>query len=119
MHVNRSDFTTSRFLKAANLDVPRTTAPLARVTREPLMRSVPGPSSSVHGDAASGPVLRVLARLQGVRRTGSGWMAQCPSHDDGCASLSVGEGADGRALVFCHSGCGVQFVVAKLGLAMR
>jgi len=39
MHVNRSDFTTSRFLKAANLDVPRTTAALARVTREVLKGS--------------------------------------------------------------------------------
>jgi hypothetical protein len=39
MHVNRSDFTASRFLKAGDLDIPRTTARLARVTRETLKGS--------------------------------------------------------------------------------
>ncbi|MCC6223447.1 MAG: hypothetical protein IT201_08160 [Thermoleophilia bacterium] len=61
---------------------------------------------------------RLLGRLEGVRRSGDGWTARCPAHEDRHASLSVGEGADGRALVHCHAGCPAESVVRSVGLAL-
>ena len=49
---------------------------------------------------------------------GGGQRALCPSHNDTRPSLSVGEGDDGRALVYCHAGCAVADVVAALDLDM-
>src|SRR5512132_2184377 len=43
--------------------------------------------------------------------------ARCPAHDDTNASLSVGVGADGRALVYCHRGCETTAIVDALGLS--
>jgi hypothetical protein len=60
----------------------------------------------------------LLGRLTVVRRTTSGAMAMCPAHDDQQASLSVGEGCDGRVLLFCHAGCTIHDVVASLGLEL-
>jgi hypothetical protein len=69
----------------------------------------------------SAPVDRVLAALAdcGVRRCGTGWIARCPAHDDRHASLAIGEGADGRALLHCHGGCELVQVLNSLGLTMR
>ncbi len=53
------------------------------------------------------------------RRSGSGWSARCPAHDDRQASLSVSEGDDGRCLVFCHAGCDTRAIVEAVGLSMR
>jgi hypothetical protein len=51
-----------------------------------------------------------LSRLSGIRKTGSGWVAQCPCRDDDRnPSLSVGQGTDGRVLVTCHRGVGCNF----------
>jgi CHC2 zinc finger len=61
---------------------------------------------------------KVLGLLQRVRRSGKGWVACCPAHDDRHASLSVGVGDDGRALLHCFAGCDVQTIVAALGLQM-
>lgn len=64
------------------------------------------------------PVQRVLEGLQKVRPNRDGWIACCPAHDDRNPSLSVSEGEDGRALLHCHAGCGVDAIVAALGLRM-
>ena len=61
----------------------------------------------------------LLSRLERVRKTGSGWTARCPSHEDTTASLSIREGDDGRILVNCFAGCMPAEVVAALGLTMR
>jgi len=58
----------------------------------------------------------VLTRLQGVKKSGSGYMAQCPAHDDQTASLSIKEGEAGRVLLHCHAGCTYDGVVEALGL---
>jgi hypothetical protein len=63
------------------------------------------------------PIDRVLAHLEGVRRSGDGWVARCSHHDDRQASLSVKEGADGRVLLHCFAGCGNADVVVSAGLA--
>jgi len=60
-----------------------------------------------------------LTRLERVKRSGKGWTARCPAHDDRLASLSIGEGDDGRVLVKCHAGCTVEEIVATLGLGLR
>lgn len=60
-----------------------------------------------------------LQRLDGVRKTGSGWQARCPCrNDDSNPSLSVGQGDDGRVLVTCHRGqsCDVEAICASVGL---
>lgn len=61
----------------------------------------------------------LVSGLDGVRRTGhSTWLARCPAHDDGKASLSIREMDDGRTLVHCFAGCSVHEVVAAVGLEM-
>jgi len=62
------------------------------------------------------PVERLLAKLPDAKRSGKGWSARCPAHDDRRASLSIAEGDDGRALVKCHAGCTVDAICAAVGL---
>ena len=64
------------------------------------------------------PVEHLLPKLTEVKRSGEGWSARCPAHDDRKASLSVGEGDDGRALVKCHAGCPTYVVMAAVDLTM-
>lgn len=56
----------------------------------------------------------VLQRLPGARRSGNGWVARCPAHDDTNPSLSLTE-KDGQLLVFCHAGCPYLEIMAALG----
>ena len=67
--------------------------------------------------APPAPVARLLGKLDGIRRSGTGWMARCPAHEDRQASLSVTAGDDGRALVYCHAGCSVEAVTGAAGIA--
>ncbi|MCL4291382.1 MAG: AAA family ATPase [Thermoleophilia bacterium] len=60
----------------------------------------------------------LVSRLKRAKRSGTGWTARCPAHDDRTPSLSVSEGDDGRLLVKCHAGCATEAVVAALGLAL-
>lgn len=57
----------------------------------------------------------VVARLK-AKRVGNGWVAQCPVHDDGRASLSISEGNDGRLLMKCHAGCSFDNIRKALDL---
>ncbi|QDV37434.1 DUF3987 domain-containing protein [Tautonia plasticadhaerens] len=69
---------------------------------------------------------RLLARLEGVTRTPSGFQAHCPcpGHDgrgdglvgDRTPSLSVGLGDNGRLLLHCHGGCKADAVLEGIGL---
>ncbi|MGE5568911.1 MAG: CHC2 zinc finger domain-containing protein, partial [Rhodospirillales bacterium] len=47
------------------------------------------------------------------RRSGAGWMARCPAHDDRSPSLAIHE-RDGRVLVHCFAGCGQEAVIEAL-----
>lgn len=84
----------------------------------------PGTGTRLRGDAPqpiegpSTPVQKVLAGLARVGRSGNGWSACCPAHDDRNPSLSISEGDDGRVLLYCHAGCAVADVVGALGLEM-
>jgi hypothetical protein len=59
-----------------------------------------------------------LGRLERVKRSGKGWTARCPAHEDQHASLSVSEGDDDRVLVHCFAGCTAGEIVAAMGLRM-
>lgn len=58
-----------------------------------------------------------LAKLSKVARTGPGtWKACCPAHEDRSPSMSVRELPDGRILVHCFAGCGVDEILGAVGL---
>lgn len=57
-----------------------------------------------------------LTLLPDAKKSGSGWSACCPAHDDRQPSLSIAEGDDGRVLLKCHAGCPVDAICAALGL---
>lgn len=61
----------------------------------------------------------LLLQLDGVSKTSGGFLARCPAHDDKRASLSLGEGADGKLLVRCFAGCETEQVVHAIGLSMK
>ncbi len=67
----------------------------------------------------SATVDRVLQRLHGVKRNGSGWMARCPAHDDQTPSLSIFEADDGRVLLKCFAGCEFQQILSVLKLKVQ
>lgn len=54
-----------------------------------------------------------IARALHGRRSGCGWMAQCPAHKDRSPSLSVTE-RQGKVLVHCHAGCTQDEVIRAL-----
>jgi putative DNA primase/helicase len=60
----------------------------------------------------------LLARLQGVRRSGARWMALCPAHADSNPSLSIRQ-TNGKTLVHCHAGCSPEGILAALGIEPR
>jgi putative DNA primase/helicase len=64
------------------------------------------------------PVELILSKLPDATSKGAGWMARCPAHEDQRASLSIGVGDDGRALLHCHAGCTPEAVVTALGLKL-
>ena len=58
-----------------------------------------------------------LNRLDGVRKSGDGYKAKCPTHDDRSPSLSINEGDNGIVLVTCHTGrCSFEGIRSALGL---
>jgi len=54
-----------------------------------------------------------LAQALGGKKSGQGWMARCPAHDDHDPSLSINE-KDGKPLVYCHAGCSQKEVIDAL-----
>jgi putative DNA primase/helicase len=54
-----------------------------------------------------------IARNLEARRSGTGWMAKCPAHDDKNPSLSIRE-VDGKVLLHCHAGCAQRAVIETL-----
>lgn len=58
-----------------------------------------------------------IARLEGVEKVFTGWVARCPSHADSSPSLSISDGEKGLVL-YCHAGCATQDVVDAMGLRL-
>ena len=59
-----------------------------------------------------------LAKLDGVKKTGKGWSAKCPAHDDQHSSLTVKIGDKGNIIVKCHRepGCSFYDIAKALGI---
>jgi hypothetical protein len=59
----------------------------------------------------------LISRLEKAKRTGAGtWLACCPAHEDKSPSLSIRELDDGRVLVHCFAGCGVDEILGAVGM---
>jgi hypothetical protein len=58
----------------------------------------------------------VLTKLDGARRSGEGWSARCPAHEDRSPSLTVAAGKDGRILLHCQAGCSIDAICSALGV---
>lgn len=54
-----------------------------------------------------------IARALNARRSGEGWSAMCPAHEDKKPSLSLRD-ADGKLLVRCHAGSSQRDVIHAL-----
>ena len=57
----------------------------------------------------------LLAKLKKPKRSGSGWKALCPAHDDKTPSLGIWE-MNGWLNVKCHAGCDEAAVLEALGI---
>jgi hypothetical protein len=55
-----------------------------------------------------------IAQLLRGKRSGAGWSARCPAHDDQSESLSIGEGHEGKLLLHCHAGCSFESIRAAI-----
>lgn len=62
------------------------------------------------------PLQRILDQLQNVKRSGKGWVACCPAHEDRTPSLSINECSDGTVLVKCHAGCDTTSILTALSM---
>ena len=51
-----------------------------------------------------------------VTKSGSGYSACCPAHDDAHPSLSISEGIDGKILVNCFAGCSPEDICHSIGI---
>lgn len=87
-------------------------------TKENAARQLAGGSGvkTLATNYTNEPVERLLSRLEKVRKSGHGWTARCPAHEDRTASMSVTTGEDGRALCHCFAGCKAADIVAALGM---
>jgi hypothetical protein len=85
--------------------------------REPEPRILVQGQRSRTGEPKRFPLVFItaesLARELGGRRSGPGWMARCPAHDDNKPSLSISV-RNGKVLVHCFAGCGQQNVIDAL-----
>ncbi len=61
---------------------------------------------------------QILDLIGSVRKSGQGWMAKCPAHEDRSPSLSIREAED-RVLLHCFSGCSVAAICGALGIGIR
>ena len=65
-----------------------------------------------------GHVGTILDKLDAAHRSGRGWIARCPAHDDHTPSLSIKE--DNRTILLrCHAGCDVKAICAALQISPK
>lgn len=68
---------------------------------------------------ASDPIRQVLAHLPDAKKSGKGWKAKCPAHEDRHASLSISAGDNGAVLIRCHAGCSIENICDRMGLPVK
>jgi len=64
------------------------------------------------------PIDKILPHLDKVRKSGTGYTACCPAHDDKNPSFAISEGGDGTVLMYCQAGCTIEDIVGSLGLTI-
>lgn len=66
-------------------------------------------------------VARVLEALRACacdpKEDGKGWTFRCPAHHDHRPSAHLGEGRDGKALLYCFGGCTYKAIADEIGIA--
>src|SRR5690348_2556717 len=82
-------------------------------------RGIATPHTIRNGSGGHVDAWQRFTLLDGFHRSGDGYMARCPCHDDNTASLSLKRVNDGTILVRCFAGCATTNVVQTLGLMMR
>lgn len=60
-----------------------------------------------------------LERFDRVRKTGNGWEARCPAHDDRVASLSIAVGNKHPVVLDCKAGCSFDDVIRAAGIDIK
>lgn len=63
-------------------------------------------------------VIRLVESKTGrtVKKSGHGYIACCPAHEDSSPSLSISQGDEGRVLVNCFSGCTFEAICSSIGI---
>lgn len=65
------------------------------------------------------PLTRLLDRLHGAEKHGTGWRARCPCHgSERNRALSLAEAEDSRVLLYDFGGCEVTDILAAVGLTL-
>src|SRR5437763_240005 len=64
-------------------------------------------------------VTTILHKFENIKRSGDNWTARCPAHDDKHNSLSIGEGNDGRILMYCHARCKLEDICRAAGVELK
>lgn len=59
----------------------------------------------------------LVDRLKG-HKSGNGFVARCPAHEDKNPSLSISTGTDGRILLKCHVGCTAEMICSAAGIKL-
>jgi putative DNA primase/helicase len=57
-----------------------------------------------------------IARQLKAKRATSGWIANCPAHDDQRQSLAIGDGENGKLLLHCFAGCSFDQILKAAGI---
>jgi len=65
-------------------------------------------------DYTDSDAARIAAALGGAVRSGRGYLARCPAHQDRTPSLSLTDSGDGRLLWRCFAGCSQEAVRDEL-----
>jgi putative DNA primase/helicase len=64
-------------------------------------------------------ITEILQLFPSAKRTGSGYQAKCPAHDDDKASLTISQGDDGHILLYCHARCDTTKICKTLGIEVK
>ena len=60
-----------------------------------------------------------ISRFEKQTKTAKGVLVRCPAHEDGKASLQIGQASDGKILLHCFAGCETIDVLCALHLTMK
>jgi hypothetical protein len=60
----------------------------------------------------------ITQKLNGVRKSQSGFIARCPAHDDKKQSLKIDE-TGGKVLLQCYAGCPTDSIVKAMGVEWK